>query len=175
MEGDVLNPLFRKKHPARPDRKSASELAEIVRAVTADEQLWLPRLELPAAGERWWTRLTGDLAVDVWLLSWAPGHGTELHDHGFSAAAFSVVRGRLTELRQGADGRLRAHRRGAGSVTTIPAGVVHDVHGAGRSPAVSIHAYSPPLREMNFYDLDAGGNLHRTGSVHTTEPERASA
>ena len=171
----MLTPLFRKKHPARPGRMSATELAALVRAVAADEQLWLPRLALPAAGERWWTRLVGDPSVDVWLLSWAPGHSTDLHDHGFSAAAFGVVRGRLTELRQGADGRLHAYRRTAGSVTTIPAGIVHDVHGAGRSPAVSIHAYSPPLREMTFYDLDNGGNLHRSGSVQTTEPELESA
>jgi hypothetical protein len=40
---------------------------------------------------------------------------------------------------------------------------------------VSIHAYSPPLREMNYYDLDARGDLHRIRSVATTEPELESA
>lgn len=168
-------PLFRKKPPARPARMSAAELATLVRAIAADEPLWVPRLVLPTTSERRWTQLVGDQGVDVWLLSWLPGQSTELHDHGFSAAAFAVVRGRLTELRQGADGRLHSLRRGAGSVTTIAAGVVHDVHGAGNSPAVSIHAYSPPLREMNYYDLGAHGDLHRIRSVRTTEPELESA
>lgn len=171
----MLTQLFRKKSAALPSHMSASELAELVRAIAADEQLWFPRLELPSAGERRWTRLAGDSSVDVWLLSWAPGHSTDLHDHGLSAAAFTVVRGRLSELRQRADGRLQAFRRDAGSVTTIAAGVAHDVHGAGSWPAVSIHAYSPPLREMNYYTLDSVGNLHRSGSVLTARPELESA
>ena len=171
----MLTTIFRKRRPARPARMSAPELATLVRGIAADEQLWLPRLVLPGAGKRSWTRLANDSAADVWLLAWAPGHSTDLHDHGFSAAAFAVVRGRLSELRQGADGRLHAYRRTAGSVATIAAGVVHDVHGAGREPAVSIHAYSPPLREMNYYELDRGGNLQRTGSVRTNEPELESA
>jgi mannose-6-phosphate isomerase-like protein (cupin superfamily) len=175
MEGTVLTPLFWKKPAIRPARMSRAELATIVRAVAADESLWLPRLVLPTDGERRWTQLVGYRSVDVWLLSWLPGHSTDLHDHGLSAAAFTVVRGRLNELRQGADGRLHSFRRTPGTVTTVPAGIVHDVHGAGRSPAVSIHAYSPPLREMNYYDLDSYGDLHRIRSVQTSETERESA
>ena len=171
----MLTSLFWRKSASRPSRVSRAELATIVRAVAADEQLWLPRLVLPTGGERRWTQLVGRQTVDVWLLSWLPGHSTDLHDHGFSAAAFTVVRGRLNELRLGADGRLHSSRRTPGTVTTVPAGVVHDVHGAGRSPAVSIHAYSPPLREMNYYDLDSYGDLHRIRSVQTPEPERESA
>jgi mannose-6-phosphate isomerase-like protein (cupin superfamily) len=170
-----MTPLFRRKPAGRSSQKSTTDLAALVHTVAADEGVWLPRLVLPSRAERRWTRLSSDGEVDVWLLSWLPGHSTDLHDHGASAAAFTVVRGSLTELRQGADRRLRSFRRAAGSVTTIDAGVVHDVHGAGNSPTVSIHAYSPPLREMNYYDLDASGELHRIGSVRTTEPERESA
>lgn len=170
-----MTPLFRRKPAGWPLQTSTADLAALVRTIADDEASWLPRLVLPSRAERRWTRLSGDGAVDVWLLSWLPGHSTDLHDHGASAAAFTVVRGSLTELRQGADGRLHSVRRPAGSVTTIDAGVVHDVHGAGHSPTVSIHAYSPPLREMNFYDLDASGDLHRIGSVRTTEPELESA
>lgn len=56
-------------------------------------------LELTDPSARWWTRIWHDPDVDVWLLSWLPGHTTELHDHGDSAAAFTVVRGALTETR----------------------------------------------------------------------------
>src|SRR3712207_8332217 len=39
-----------------------------------------------------------DLArAQVWLLSWLPGQGTGLHDHGGSAGALAVVRGTLSE------------------------------------------------------------------------------
>lgn len=153
----------------------AAELAALVRAVAADEQLWLPYLQLPRGTERWWTRLACDPGVDVWLLSWLPGHSTDLHDHGRSAAAFTVVRGGLTELRQRADGRLHAVRRTAGSVTAVAPGVVHDVHGSGTEPAVSIHAYSPPLREMNYYRLDRSGSLQLHRSERTRQPESALA
>lgn len=109
--------------------------------------------------------------VDVWLLSWLPGQATDLHDHGPSAAAFMVVRGELAEVRVDADGRWSRHRREAGPVTSVPPGLVHDVHGAGSGPAVSIHAYSPPLRRMTFYTRDTEGRLHVARSVTTEQPE----
>lgn len=49
-------------------------------------------------------------------------------------------------------------------------GVIHDVHGTGHRPAVSVHAYSPPLTCMNYYD-PTGTTLVR--GVHTTEPDEA--
>src|SRR3712207_4335402 len=36
-------------------------------------------------------------AAEVWLLSWLPGQGTALHDHGSSAGAFAVAQGVLSE------------------------------------------------------------------------------
>ena len=159
--------------PAQP--LPTSDLTALVRAVTLDEQLWLPRLRFPHGTERWWTQILADGGVDVWLLSWLPGHSTDLHDHGPSAAAFAVVRGRLGELRQRSDGRLHAITHRTGAVTALAPGVLHDVHGAGKGPSVSIHAYSPPLREMNYYELDRAGTVRRTRSVQTTEPELESA
>ena len=52
---------------------------------------------LPAGGvpvdERWFTRLHGDDELDVWLISWVPERSTELHDHGGSLGALTVVSG----------------------------------------------------------------------------------
>jgi quercetin dioxygenase-like cupin family protein len=152
-----------------------SELSSLLRAVAADEQLWLPRLQFPQGAERWWTRILGDEGVDVWLLSWLPGQSTDLHDHGPSAATFTVVRGRLGELRQRSDGRLHATTHRPGSIISLAPGVLHDVHGSGPGPAASIHAYSPPLTEMNYYVLERSGELRRTRSVRTSEPELESA
>lgn len=162
--------MFRKSNP-HAAALSVTELCALVKAVAADEASWLARLELPTGRDRWWERLSGDDRVDVWLLSWLPGHSTDLHDHGASSAAFTVVRGRIVELRQAADGRLHAMRRDLGSVTGLAPGSIHDVHGSGREPAVSIHAYSPPLREMNYYGVDDAGGLRLARTVHTREPE----
>src|SRR4051812_42813201 len=36
---------------------------------------------------------------DVWLIHWAPGSGTPMHDHGGSAGVISVIAGALVERR----------------------------------------------------------------------------
>ena len=160
--------------PAGDRPLSLADLSALVRSVATDPALWQPRVQIPDGGaDRWWTRLSSDPRVDVWLLSWLPGHATDLHDHGGSAAAFSVVRGRLAEVRVGARGRPVTHQRVPGSVTWLAPGLVHDVRGAGDRAAVSIHAYSPPLSEMNYHAWDGHGRLRRTHTVRSVEPERS--
>ena len=65
---------------------------------------------LPPGGmpesRRWFTRIRGDEELDVWLISWVPGHHTELHDHGGSLGALTVLSGSLNEFRW--DGRAPA-------------------------------------------------------------------
>ena len=60
----------------------------------------------PPSGERWFTRLHGNDELDVWLISWVPDRSTELHDHGGSLGALTVVSGSLRETRWDGD-RLR--------------------------------------------------------------------
>jgi len=45
------------------------------------------------------------------------------------------------------------------------------VRGAGSRPAVSIHAYSPPLVRMTFYEVDRDRRLRVRSRVETREPE----
>jgi hypothetical protein len=71
---------------------------------------------LPPGGvprdDRWFTRLHGDDELDIWLISWVPDRSTELHDHGGSLGALTVVSGTLREKRW--DGQsLRRRRLGA--------------------------------------------------------------
>lgn len=145
-----------------------ADLAGLVRRVAADVDRWQPRLRLPEGNDRWWTRLAADDRVDLWLLSWRPGHNTDLHDHGASAAAFTVVRGSLNEIRVDHSGVRSLHVRRSGAATSLAPGVIHDVTGAGTEPAISIHAYSPPLRAMNYYDPDT---LRVVRTVQSDEPE----
>ena len=59
---------------------------------------WTQLLEPADAAALLHPDLHRDLAgVQIWVLSWLPGQGTPLHDHGRSAGAFAVVRGVLTE------------------------------------------------------------------------------
>jgi quercetin dioxygenase-like cupin family protein len=152
-----------------------AELIDLVRGVADRENFWRPQLKLPATGaDRWWTRLHDSDDVDVWLLSWLPGHHTDLHDHGSSAAAFTVVQGRLDEVRLSVTRRHIVKPRSPGTTAWIAPGVPHDVRASGTAPAVSIHAYSPPLSRMTYWEKDGGGVLRPGRTVLTDEPEKAS-
>lgn len=134
---------------------------------------------------RWHQRLYRDRRVDLWLISWLPSQGTQLHDHGGSAGAYTVLAGELAEAiyQPGAPSRgwsrpvaetgsaLIERRRPSGSGVGFGAHYVHDVRNLSASPAVSVHAYSPPLASMNFYDVDAAGGLVRLASLPTEDPE----
>lgn len=121
--------------------------------------------------ERWHQRIYRDRRVDVWLISWLPSQGTQLHDHGGSSGSFTVLSGRLTEAVVGG-GRLRDRERDAGESVGFGPHYVHDVRNLSEAPAVSVHAYSPPLTTMTYYDLEAG-RLEALASLATDEPEPA--
>ncbi|MCW1957339.1 MAG: cysteine dioxygenase family protein [Mycobacterium sp.] len=122
---------------------------------------------------RWYTRLHSDGEVDVWLISWAAGHTTELHDHAGSLGALTVLDGVLNEYRWAGEG-LRLRRLEAGDQAAFPLGWVHDVGmGTGtRDAALSVHAYSPPLTAMSYYEITDRRTLRRTHTELTDEPEK---
>src|SRR3954453_13161405 len=108
--------------------------------------------------QRWYKRLAGEEDFEVWALTWLPGQGTDLHDHGGSAGAFLVHAGQLTEhCVMPAD----SAERSASSVTarpelvsgTIGAGGgrrfgprhVHQLINNADTPAISVHVYGPRL------------------------------
>jgi Cysteine dioxygenase type I len=146
---------------------SAAELSQMVARIAAEPEDWQTKLRFGAA-QRWWRRLHGDDNLDVWLLTWVRDTGTDFHDHGVSAGAFTVVCGELEEVRLGASGSIVTTRLPAGASRGIEPGVVHDVRSPSVLPAVSIHAYSPPLREMTFYAAAAAGPVP-TRTVHTRD------
>ncbi|WP_448639081.1 cysteine dioxygenase [Geodermatophilus sp. URMC 63] len=108
--------------------------------------------------------LAADLAAaQVWLLSWLPGQGTPLHDHGGSAGAFAVIGGVLTEdVVGGRPGAVReaATELWAGRVRPFGPHHVHRVTNRGIRPAVSVHVYTPGLSTMNRYELEDGELRH---------------
>jgi hypothetical protein len=129
------------------------------------------------ADHRWHRRLYRDGRVDVWLISWLPEQGTQLHDHGGSAGSFTVVEGQLSEavhVRHGAAaGTLRERRHRTDATVGFDGRHVHDVRNLDLRPAVSVHAYSPPLTSMTFYDLEKG-KLVPFAALDTNDPETPS-
>ncbi|MFE9203129.1 cysteine dioxygenase [Micromonospora sp. NPDC007230] len=125
-----------------------------VAARWADPARWPVPLRFDPA-QRWYARLAAEATHEVWALSWLPGQGTDLHDHGGSEGAFLVVAGTLTEETV-SGGRLRPHRLAAGAGRRFGARHVHLVTNRGDRPAVSVHVYRPALRRMTRYRLVAG-------------------
>ena len=166
---------------AGPTRLRLADLLHITDR-TADEVLSGPYDHvIPPGGvptdDRWFARLLGDDEVDVWLISWAPGYRTELHDHGGSLGALTLLSGSLDEFRWDGE-RLRRRRLEAGDQAGFPLGWVHDVVWAPAAavpppadPTLSVHAYSPPLTVMSYYEVTEQHTLRRERTELTDQPE----
>ena len=157
-----------------PVALTSAELADLTRRY-ADEVRCGMHEVYADADERWHVRLHSDEQVDVWLISWTTEQGTELHDHGGSGGAFTVVSGRLTESvhrsgRGAVRGMLVDLGREAGETIAFGDRYVHDVRNHDAETAVSVHAYSPPLSLMHYYDM-VEGELVRRASAWTNDPE----
>ena len=109
-----------------------------------------PHAVIPAGDSRRWGLAYATPDVEVWVIEWPPGSGLEMHDHDDSTAAVRVIDGRLRE-RYVYDGDVIMRWLG-GRTFVLPRDHVHEVINTETIPAVSIHAYSPPIAEMSFRD-----------------------
>ena len=114
--------------------------------------------------------LSRDRHVDVWLMEWTGTPFCELHDHGGSLGALTVLEGEVVEwhwspgppgpaatAEEAFAGGPGPTRRvlAEGDSAAFPLGHVHDV--SSRLPgARSVHAYSPPLSALAYYERGAG-------------------
>ncbi|WP_225730911.1 MULTISPECIES: cysteine dioxygenase family protein [unclassified Nocardia] len=177
-------PVDRAVAPALPTRLRPADLLRLTDEGAEDVLAGRYDHLLPSGGgwpvdERWAARLLSDDEVDVWLISWTPGKSTELHDHAGSLGALTVLSGALSEFRWNGS-ELRRRTLGAGDQASFPIGWVHDVmrapaisaESAGPlEPTLSVHAYSPPLTAMSYYEVTGHGTLRRTRTVLTDQPE----
>ena len=108
--------------------------------------------------ERSWRLVARTPEFDAWLIAWPSGGRVELHDHGWSRGAISVISGRLVEAvpQRQDSGRLSlvTKRASTGETLGFDAGHVHDVVNEGPEPALSLHVYSPGLSSMTFYAME---------------------
>jgi mannose-6-phosphate isomerase-like protein (cupin superfamily) len=142
-----------------PSRPAGAGPLAVARRYAARPATW-SKLVRYDVDERFYTRVGGTPDHEVWLLTWLPGQGTDLHDHGGCAGAFTVVSGVLVEETV-LGGRLRPRRLSAGSGRAFGPRHVHRVTNSAGRPAVSLHVYRPALRRMNRYELLPTGALRR--------------
>lgn len=137
-----------------PNRIDHLAVAQQYAANTADWPL-APRFN---PSERWYHRMHVTSEYEVWLLTWLPGQGTDLHDHGGSAGGFTVVAGQLTEYTVAeSPPRLHGTPLATGAGRRFGPHHIHQVTNNDPEPAVSVHVYSPALSRMTRYELGDGG------------------
>lgn len=139
---------------------SQLELSGVASSVAAHSHLW-ERLVRHEADQRVFEELLTDEHLSVWLICWMEGQDTGFHDHDGSAGSVSVVRGSLREERLCIGGPPASLELGAGDQFGFEATDIHRVTHPGGAPAVSIHAYSPPLLGMGSYVVEPTGALRR--------------
>ena len=144
------------------------ELRRLVRDIAAEPDLWTSLVRHDAEHRRF-EQLWRDEHVDVWVISWTNGSDTGFHDHDVSRGAVAVVEGEVIEERLVLGGAPRELHHRAGDVFDFDASHVHRMRQDCAAPAVSIHAYSPPLWRMGAYLVEADGTLRRESISYAEE------
>jgi predicted metal-dependent enzyme (double-stranded beta helix superfamily) len=159
-----------------------AELEQLARDLAADSDVWEP-LTVVDEQRRRYRLLYEDERIDVWVLSWMPGQGTGFHDHDLSSVGLACARGEVVERQMLLPTGATSIAMTPGSSRQGPPGYIHSIAHVGGEPAVTIHAYSPPLARVGQYRVDEHGILQRTiehgrqelldNTIAAIDPERA--
>jgi hypothetical protein len=144
------------------------ELEALVREIAADRDGW-EHLVRHSREQREYVELRRDDDVAVWLICWMDEHDTGFHDHDLSSGAVAVADGAVAEDRLALGGPPVTRVAGAGESFHFTAADIHRVRHVGDQPAVTIHAYSPPLWRMGAYEILDGGQLRRHSLSYAEE------
>lgn len=145
-----------------------TELERFAAALAADPERWRAHVRHDDDA-RVYALVWDDEQVNAWVICWSEDQDTGFHDHDESAAAIVVVSGAVREDRLTLAGPPRTRVIGAGTTFTVPPVAIHRVLHAGDGPAVTIHAYSPPLRKTGAYRVGPGGELERESQPFEVE------
>jgi predicted metal-dependent enzyme (double-stranded beta helix superfamily) len=139
---------------------SPADLGRLIEDIAPRLDLW-PPLVISDRRRRRYRLLYEDPQLDIWVLSWMPGQKTGFHDHGDSNVALTTVQGAVLEqqIRLGTPNIERELI--PGRFQRGPAGYIHSVTHTSGEPAVTLHAYSPPLTNVGQYRAGAEGELLR--------------
>ena len=139
---------------------TTAQLAVLVQQIVARPELWEP-LEIRDAGHRRYRLLYEDDRIDVWVLSWMEGQGTGFHDHDLSGVALIGARGMVVERQMLLPSGATQIEMEVGVTREGGPGYIHSVCWGRGEPAISIHAYSPPLLRVGQFVVDEEGILQR--------------
>jgi predicted metal-dependent enzyme (double-stranded beta helix superfamily) len=154
--------------PDHPRDLDGGELIALVERLAAAPERWR-HLVSHRPDARTYEQLHRDDHVAVWLICWMNDHDTGFHDHDLSAGALSVVRGQVREERLALGGAPVSRTLSAGQSLAFGAADIHRVSHAGATPAVTLHAYSPPLWRMGAYEVSSDGTLRRHSMSYAEE------
>jgi len=154
--------------PTHREDLDAAALTKLVQGLAGRPDLWR-HLVSHRADSRTYEQLHRDDHVAVWLICWMNDHDTGFHDHDLSAGALSVVRGSVREERLVLGGAPASRTLSAGQSLAFAASDIHRVSHAGTEPAVTLHAYSPPLWRMGAYEVSTDGTLRRHSMSYAEE------
>lgn len=147
---------------------SPAELEQFVCDLASTPALWEPFVT-HAHERRVFEQIWDDGQVNAWVICWSEDSDTGFHDHDDSGASILVVSGQVREERLQLAGTPRSRVIGAGAPFFIPPTAIHRVLHSGSAPAVTIHAYSPPLRRTGAYEVGPTGDLERTSQSFEEE------
>lgn len=139
---------------------TSQELERFAAALATAPERWA-HLVRHTGDERMYDQIWDDPDVNAWVICWSEDQDTGYHDHDESAAAVAVVAGQVREERLTLGARPRSREVAAGATFTVPPVAIHRVLHAGTAPAVTIHAYSPPLTRTGAYRISPDGELQR--------------
>jgi hypothetical protein len=94
---------------------------------------------------------------------------TGFHDHDVSSGAVAVISGKVREDRLVLGSSPSSRVVPAGGAFSFEASDIHRVQHVGAEPAVTLHAYSPPLWRMGTYEVQPGGRLLRHSVSYAEE------
>jgi predicted metal-dependent enzyme (double-stranded beta helix superfamily) len=143
------------------------ELHAFITDLAARRDLWA-HLVRHEPDQRTYEELVLREDVGIWLICWMDDHDTGFHDHDVSHGAVAVVRGRLREERLALGGN-RSRIYSAGETFSFAADDIHRMSHPGGEPAVSLHAYSPPLARMGSYTIEPDGVVRRVSIPYAEE------
>lgn len=147
------------------------QLAALAVALGREPRFWADLVRHDPS-TRYFNQLYRDANLDVWLICWLDAQDTGYHDHELSSGAVYVVEGSLCEdyFYRDAEGWIdvRTRERPAGTVFDFDGASIHGVRHTGGPPATSIHAYSPALWRMGYYEPGEGG-LRRASITYADE------
>ena len=147
---------------------SIDELRDFAAALAATPERWAHHIRHDGDA-RVYEQIWDDGELNAWVICWSEDSDTGFHDHDESAAGITVVSGSVREDRLTLGGAPRSREFGPGETFTVEPVAIHRVLHAGDGPAVTIHAYSPPLRRTGAYRVGPEGDLQRESQPFEVE------